>query len=123
MLQRTDEIELFLSLAPPLRRLPPAQPSLLHTTAGTPGTPAFSTPIKLAPSTSALKRSGSKTSTPQEGNQDHVRRGWGPRMPGVSASASAPVVCESTSPAVGSVEGTANKGMLRHVSDLIFGWQ
>ena len=44
-------------------------------------------------------------------------------MPGVSASASAPVVCESTSPAVGSVEGTANKGMLRHVSDLIFGWQ
>ena len=90
-----------------------------HPTAGTLGTPAFSTPIKLAPSTSAFKRSGSKTSTPQDHGQGH--RGWGPKMPGVSASASAPAVGGSTS-AMGSAAGTPNKGMLGQVSDLIFGW-
>jgi hypothetical protein len=90
-----------------------------HPTAGTPGTPAFSTPIKLAPSTSAFKRSGSKASTPQDYRQG--QRGWGPKVPNVSASASAPAVGGSAS-AVGSATDTPNKGMLGQVSDLIFGW-
>jgi hypothetical protein len=68
--------------------------------AGTPsnaGTPALSNPIKLVPSISAFK---SKTSTPQDQaqaqGQIQVQRGWGPKMPGVSASASAPVIGASS---------------------------
>jgi nuclear pore complex protein Nup53 len=97
-----------------------------HPPVGTPsnaGTPAFSTPIKLAPSTSAFKRSGSKTSTPQghAQGQNQLQRGWGPKMPGVSASASAPVIGGSPA-AAGAGVGTPSKGMLGQVSDLIFGW-
>ena len=115
-----------MSVDPPSNASSPS-----HPTAGTPGsnvgTPAFSTPIKLAPSTSAFKRSGSKTLTPQGQlqGQNQVQRGWGPKMPGVSASASAPVI-GGVAPAAGggmnSAAGTPNKGVLGQVSDLIFGW-
>jgi nuclear pore complex protein Nup53 len=76
------------------------------------GTPGFGTPIKLV---LCFK---SKTST-------RVQRGWGPKIPGVSASGSAPVIgggSLATAGGMGSAPGTLSKGMLGQVSDLIFGW-
>jgi nuclear pore complex protein Nup53 len=104
-----------------------ASPSPAVQTSNT-GTPAFGTPIRLAPSTSAFKRSGSKTSTPQgqaqNQSQGQLQRGWGPNIQTVSASASAPVIAGGSPAGMGAGTGvnTPGKGMLGQVSDLIFGW-
>lgn len=114
-----------MSVDPQSNSAPPSYPA-----AGTPssnvGTPTFSTPIKLAPSTSAFKRSGSnKTSTPQGQAQGQTQVQRGPKMPGVSASASAPVIGSGSPATTGGMNaavGTPNKSVLGQVSDLIFGW-
>ncbi|KAF8219798.1 hypothetical protein L208DRAFT_1382884 [Tricholoma matsutake] len=99
----------------PVKPTPPSYP-----TAGTPslnvGTPAFSMPIKLAPSTSAFKCSRSKTSKPQGQSQTQVQKGWGLKLPVVSASVSPPVIGGSspamTTGGMNAEAGMPNKGVL-----------
>ncbi|KAF8888105.1 hypothetical protein BD779DRAFT_1440313 [Infundibulicybe gibba] len=69
-------------------------------------TPTLGTPIKLAPSASAFRRTG----TAEKITGSPAQRGWGPPGGNLLPSAAA----SSTQP--------PNKGMLGQVSDLIFGW-